>query len=110
MKTILFLLASVLVASAVDVERLADAIKRQENSLKYPYGIKSIPIKGNTRAEREAYARKICVNTIRNNHRRWRSAGSRGNYIDFLADRYCPAADDPQGNANWKRNVKQFYK
>lgn len=26
-------------------------------------------------------------------------------FIDYLADRYCPAAIDPVGNKNWKRNV-----
>ncbi len=30
-------------------------------------------------------------------------------FIDFLADRYCPASADPKGNINWKINVKFFY-
>ena len=31
-------------------------------------------------------------------------------FIDFLADRYCPASVDREGNENFKRNVWFFYK
>lgn len=84
-------------------EKLADAIYRQENSVRYPYGIKSINTRGNAAA-----ARAICLATIRNNWRRWRLAGSPGEYVDFLAARYCPPSEDPIGNANWRRNIKKF--
>lgn len=30
-------------------------------------------------------------------------------FIEFLAQRYCPAACDPEGHENWKRNVTWFY-
>ena len=30
-------------------------------------------------------------------------------FIDFLADKYCPQIDDPQGNANWKKNVRYWF-
>lgn len=44
--------------------------------------------------------------TIVANRRRW---DGRGDFIDFLAGRYCPAESDPVGHANWKRNVRLFY-
>jgi len=51
---------------------------------------------------------KVCLNTIRNNHRRWEAAGKPGKFLDFLADRYCPKSADPVGNRNWKKNVKSI--
>ncbi len=36
-------------------------------------------------------------------------AKSNDEFIDFLGDRYCPASVDPQGNENWKRNVRYFF-
>jgi len=31
-------------------------------------------------------------------------------FIDFLGNRYCPVESDPQGNINWKRNVKHWFR
>ncbi len=31
-------------------------------------------------------------------------------FIDYLADKYCPPKSDPQGNVNWKKNVKFWFK
>lgn len=75
---------------------------------KYPYGIKSIDTGGN-----KEKARRICLNTIKNNYIRWQKAGLVNNnkkidYLDFLADRYCPPSDDPIGNKNWKKNIKKL--
>jgi len=95
----------ILALSAPTDDQIVAAICRAENSVKYPYGIKSI----NTHGDKE-YARRICLNTIRNNRRRWQAAGRPGDYIDYLADRYVPKSVDPQGNINWKRNVKFFLK
>ena len=106
MKTIILslLLAGSAVASDIDAERIADAIYRVEGGpkAKVPYGILSIPVRD------EAHARRICLNTIRNNHKRWIKAGRPGDYLDFLADRYCPPSADPVGNRNWKRNVRRI--
>lgn len=92
-----------------DASKLADAIFKIENSKKYPYGIKSIPLKGDTQEEKTAYARKACLQTIQNNHDRWIKAGKPGFYVDFLANRYCPESADKQGNLNWKKNVRKFW-
>ena len=86
--------------------RVTEAIGRAENSVKYPYGVKSINTHGN-----KALARKYCLNSVRNNWKRWEVAGNPGNFIDFMSRRYCPvnAPDDPNGlNVNWSKNVRYF--
>ena len=110
MKTIiaiatLMLAATVVSAQPINVERLCNAIYRAEGGSKarVPYGILSVKVKN------EADARRICINTIRNNITRWEKAGKPGDYIDFLANRYCPPSADPIGNRNWKKNVKAIY-
>ena len=87
-------------------ERLSDCIYHIEGgaNTKYPYGIKSIPTNGN-----KELARKYCINTVRNNFYRWQAKGSKGDYLTFLANAYCPigASDDPKGlNKNWLRNLR----
>lgn len=91
-------------AEGIDVGRLADAIYKAENSVRYPYGIKSINTHGDM-----VYARRICINTIKNNIKRWQVAGCPKEFIEFLGDRYCPKADDPKGHKVWARNVKSLY-
>jgi hypothetical protein len=116
MKTLLIglvLITSTVAAKLPEAEanKLVDAIYKIEGGTKtkYPYGIKSIPIKGNTEAEKLAYARKICWNTVQNQHDRWLKAGKPGFYVDFLANRYCPPSADKQGNTNWKANVRKLW-
>ena len=89
-------------------DQIADAIYKAENSKRYPYGIISIDTGGD-----EAYARKICLNTIRNNRKRYADYGHKkyDTYLEFLASRYCPinADNDPTGlNRNWLKNVRYF--
>lgn len=94
-------------SEVIDIPRLADSIYKAENSIKYPYGIKSINTRGN-----KIYARKICINTIKNNIRRYNKSHKNIDYITFLGNRYCPigAKDDPKGlNNNWINNVKYYY-
>lgn len=117
MKTLLLLLllCPALVSASLStqyVNRMADAIKVTENSKRYPFGIKSIqpPAHIKTQAELEAWARRICVNTIRNNHSRWVNAGKPCEFIDFLADKYCPPSVDKIGSSNWRRNVRRLMK
>lgn len=86
-------------------EILADAVYRQEggDKTKHPYGVMSIKPKD------KADARKIAINTARNNYKRWQQAGEPGAYLDFLASRYVPASADPEGNARWRTNVPKIY-
>lgn len=87
--------------------KIVDAIYIAEggSKTKHPYGILSVKVKN------AKEARKVCFNTVRNNHRRWIKAGRPGDFIDFLQKRYCPvgAENDPSGlNIHWQKNVR-FY-
>lgn len=106
MKLTLAILLLALPASALDAERIADAIYRVEGSGKarVPYGILTVKVKS------KAHARQVCLNTIRNSHRRWLEAGQPGAFLDHLANRYCPPSTDPIGNRNWRANIKSILK
>ena len=80
--------------------QIVEAIGRAENSVKFPYGIKSIDTKGNVE-----YARKICLNSVVNGRKRWVKAGKPYDLITFIGLRFCPPAAH-QLNSNWERNVK----
>lgn len=47
--------------------------------------------------------------TIVKNRQRWIGAGRPGDFFCFLANRYCPASVDKEGNANFNRNVRFFF-
>lgn len=89
--------------------RVVEAIGKAENSTRYPYGIKSIETHGDI-----AYARQICLNTVRNNWKRYLAVDktpTEDEYLVFLAKRYCPigAPDDPTNlNRHWIKNVRYF--
>jgi len=100
-----FLLLSCSALAASD-EQVADSIYRIEGGAraKVPYGILSIKVHDT------AHARKICLNTIKNNRARWIKAGQPGAFLDYLADKYCPRSADSVGNKNWKINIKRLVK
>jgi len=104
MKSVFVGLLFSLSALAATDDQIADAVYRVEGSAraKVPYGILSIPVRDT------AHARRICLNTIRNNRARWIKAGQPGAFLDYLADRYCPRSADPVGNKNWKANIKRL--
>ena len=104
MKTLALMILLASNALALDADRIANAIYRVEggSKAKAPYGILSIKVGS------EQQARKVCINTIKNNHTRWINAGRPGKYLDYLADRYCPRSADPVGNRNWKRNIRRI--
>lgn len=87
-----------------EADRIVDAIYRVEGGAKakVPYGILSV------RVSSVADARRIAYNTVQNNHDRWLKAGKPGQFLHYLADRYCPPSADPKGNRNWKKNVVTF--
>ena len=91
----------------VSYSRIVDAIYRAEGGHKaqYLYGIRSVSYRS------PAHARQICLNTVRNNYRRWKAQGARGSYLEFLASRYAPrnVSNDPyQLNRHWLNNVRSF--
>ena len=89
-----------------DVDRLANSIYKAEGGTKtkHPYGILA---KYKTTTPRQA-----CINTIRSKYKEWVNLGSYGDFLTYLASRYCPigAKNDPTGlNKNWLKNVRYFY-
>lgn len=91
--------------SQSEAERIADAIYIAEGGAKAkkPYGILSVKVAN------EAEARKVAINTVRNNWKRWHDAGKPGDYLEYLQKRYAPigAKNDPSGlNKNWLKNVR----
>lgn len=88
-----------------DFSRLADAIYLAEGAKKAsrPYGIF---YKGCDWSN-PAYCRKICLNTLRNNYKRWNKAGNPGTFLTFLASRYAPVSAHPL-NRFWLSNVRYF--
>ena len=52
-----------------------------------------------------------CAASVQKNWDRWVAAGSKGEFIVFLGNRYCPvgADNDPKGlNKHWIRNVSHY--
>lgn len=99
--------ASIGLIEGYTLDQWADAIKRAENSVKYPYGIKSVSCKG------EEECRKVCKNTVYRTLVKYRVDRCRPSEkgIECLARRYAPigAKDDPTNlNKNWIKNVQYF--
>ena len=109
MKTFLLVFVVCFAASAYAYsdDEVANAIYKAEGGsrAKFLYGIRSVKYKD------EADARRICLNTIRNNRARFAKQNKHKDYIEFLASRYCPvgADNDKKGvNKNWIKNVRFF--
>jgi hypothetical protein len=87
--------------SDIQANKIADAIYKVEGGAKtkYPYGIMSV---------KTTNPRQVCINTVKNNFIRWQKAGSKGDYLDYLGNVYCPASADPVGNKNWLKNIHKF--
>lgn len=89
-------------------EEIVNAIYIAEggSKAKYLYGIRSVKYKN------EADAKRICLNTVRNNRKRYLKYGYKEykTFLEFLASRYAPIGvkNDPKNlNRNWLRNVKK---
>lgn len=96
-----------------DFPRLVEAVGKAENSIKYPYGVKSINTRGNV-----AYARQIALNSARNAWGRYLKArgaarrpisGDLRPFLDEWGARWCPGAADAKGNRVWAKNVMFYY-
>ena len=85
---------------------IVNAIYKIEGSTKaqYLYGIRSV------KYSNEAEARRICMNTVRNNRVRFTKQSKYKDYLSFLASRYCPVnCDNDRGtNKFWLRNLKYW--
>lgn len=95
-----------LVLTDKKINTFADIVYRIEGGkkAKKPYGILSIPVKD------EQSARKVCINSIKNNYKRWTTAGRTNCFIDFFVNRWCPSSSDFSGNKNWKSNAHKILK
>ena len=89
------------------------AIRKQENGADHlAFGIIHPKAQRQIEADpRRAYRIQAgwAAATVRKNFGRYVRAGRPGNFVDYLADRYCPASVDPVGNSNWKRNVSAWF-
>lgn len=87
--------------------QVVDAIYLAEGGAKtrHPFGILSVKCNG------YVDCREVCYRTVRNNYHRWIDSGRIGEYLQFLANRYCPvgAENDKTGlNRHWLGNVSKF--
>lgn len=84
--------------------RVVDAIYVIEGGqrAKVAYGICSVKVSS------AVEARQVCLNTVRNNYRRWKNhKGPQESFRSFLGKRYCP----PQlggDNRYWLRNLSHY--
>ena len=88
--------------------KLCEAIYRSEGEDRthYPYGIKSV------RCETKNECRLKCLESIRNNEKRFARHGGKGveNFIRFMSRRcvYCDFGEC-QARIDWQKNVKEIY-
>jgi len=89
-------------------EEICQAIFYAEGGYKatYLFGIRSVPYTDYKEAK------KICMNTIRNNRKRYKEYGYKQykTYLEFLSSKYCPVGceNDNGTNKYWLDNVKYF--
>lgn len=79
---------------SINVNKLANAIYKTENSKRWPYGIKH--------HYKHTSARQACINTIERRLKMW---DGHGDFIVWLGLTYSP----PLINPNWVRLTKYFY-
>lgn len=86
-------------------DQIANAIFIAEGGLnaRYLYGIRSVKYKD------IKDARQICLNTIRNNRRRFLQQNRYTEFLEFLGSRYCPPGLGGV-NRNWLGNVRKILK
>lgn len=102
---ILFLLIASTCHAYTDTQ-IVDAIYKAEGGSQatYLYGIRSV------KYDSPEEARRICLNSVRNNIKRWEKAAKPEDFITFMSRRYCPVGcDNDWGcNKNWVKNVNYF--
>jgi hypothetical protein len=97
-------------AEVIDVPRLAEAIKKAENSVSHPYGI----MRDYCHAGAEAQCRKGCIQTIQKAKKNldYKSAEE---FIQKFGEIYAPTKGktlrkaEREKNPNWVRNVLHYY-
>lgn len=107
--TVFVFIASIVIlkGETYDINKIVNCIYIIEggSKTKFPYGIKSLDTKGNKDA-----ARKVCYNTVAKTYANWTNSTNRNkDFLEVLANKYCPAKTDKQGNINWKKNIRFYY-
>ena len=90
-----------------ELSRYVAAIRYAENGKRYQYGIIHKRCKAGYRNQAG-----WCAATVQKNYDRWVKAGSKGEFVVFLGNRYCPvgADNDPDNlNRHWIGNVRKFH-
>lgn len=85
--------------------QLVGAIKKVEGlRSRHPYGI--------LKTTNSKKAKRICLFTVRRLRLEWENLRSPipVDWLNYLADGYCPAETDPVGNRNWKTNIHKLIK
>jgi len=86
-------------------DQIANAIYLAEGGekAKVPFGILSVECEGYDAC------RRVCLNTIRNNRKRYADYGYKDydTFLEFLWHRYCPPEAHPL-NKHWLKNVLYF--
>lgn len=103
MRILLLMLSACACSAALSSDELvrkAEIVRKVEGNRFY--GVKSIKVTN------ELQAFRITTNSICRSHARWEKAGRPGEFVDFFAARWCPAASDPTGNRNWRKNARYF--
>lgn len=96
-----------LASEPINVSILADSIRLAEGNKNY--GVLSIPCKT------EQKCRQICINSIKNNLKRYETSPKDVDFITFMGKRWAPVgmglgSNDPKNlNANWVKNTSFFY-
>ena len=109
---LVLLMVKVARAEEYSNEAIVNAIYYAEGGAKtrFPYGILSIKVKN------EAEARRVCLNTIRNQRIRHAKHKCELDFISCLANRYCPTKgkhltnDEKRLNKHWLSNVRYWLK
>ena len=92
-------------AETLDFNRLADSIYKAEGgaATRHPYGIMA--------RYKHTTPRQACLNTIRHKFSDWQRNGSQGQFLTYLASKYCPMGGtlDDGTCKNWEPNVRAIY-
>lgn len=104
---VIFLFMRLARAEEYTDEEIADAIYFEEGGVKAikPFGILSVKCEG------YEDCRQVCLNTIKNNRKRYADYGYKqyNTFLEFLWHRYAPPEAHPL-NKNWLKNVRYFLK
>lgn len=93
-----------LILNDTKINQFADAVYRIEGGEKArkPYGILSVKVNN------KQHARRICINSIKNNYKRWIDSGQKVAFPVYFAGRWCPQSVDPVGFRNWTNNARKI--